>query len=135
VQARAAHETIAKSSRYGETAEGPYALELRAGRRGVIESVNDDEIRKGHSPARRDHGSLHEDGRPASRSALTKLAEAGPDRRGRRAFVADITGEGLKTLDSGTRSFGMHEISQRLMRSSRFDGVSSPPPSDAVGER
>ncbi len=56
-------DTIAKSLAIGNPADGPYALELARSSGGSIDAVTDEEIKRGHPPARRDHRHLHRDRR------------------------------------------------------------------------
>jgi threonine synthase len=106
-------ETIAKSLAIGDPADGPYALELARKSGGAIESVTDDEIRKGIRLLAETTGVFTETAGGVTVGVLTKLAEAGeigPDER----VVAYITGEGLKTLDAARESFQMYEIEPTL---------------------
>ncbi|MFL5908269.1 MAG: threonine synthase [Solirubrobacterales bacterium] len=116
-------DTIAKSLAIGDPADGPYALDLARMTEGVIESVNDDEIRDGIRLLAETTGIFTETAGGVTVGVLAKLAEAGqinPDER----VVAYITGEGLKTLDAARESYRMHEIEPTLDAfAAEFEGV------------
>ena len=105
--------TIAKSLAIGDPADGPYALDLARSTDGVIESVNDDEIREGIRVLAETTGVFTETAGGVTIGVLAKLAEAGAIGADERV-VAYITGEGLKTLDAARESFRMHEIEPTL---------------------
>ena len=105
--------TIAKSLAIGNPADGPYAVELARETGGEIESVDDDEIRKGIRLLAETTGVFTETAGGVTIATLRKLAERGdidPDER----VVAVITGEGLKTLDAVRGSFEVSEIEPRV---------------------
>ena len=101
--------TIAKSLAIGDPADGPYALDLARSTGGVIESVNDEEIRSGIRLLAETTGVFTETAGGVTIGVLGKLAETGEIGSDERV-VAYITGEGLKTLDAVRESFRMHEI-------------------------
>jgi threonine synthase len=105
--------TIAKSLAIGNPADGPYAVELARETGGEVESVDDDEIRKGIRLLAETTGVFTETAGGVTIATLRKLAERGdidPDER----VVAVITGEGLKTLDAVRGSFEVSEIEPRV---------------------
>jgi threonine synthase len=106
-------DTIAKSLAIGDPADGPYALDLARRTGGVIESVNDDEIRAGIKLLAETTGVFTETAGGVTIGVLAKLAESGAIPADERV-VAYITGEGLKTLDAARESFRMHEIEPTL---------------------
>jgi threonine synthase len=115
--------TIAKSLAIGDPADGPYAVDLARTTDGVIESVNDDEIRAGIKLLAETTGVFTETAGGVTIAVLAKLAEAGTIGSDERV-VTYITGEGLKTLDAARESFQMHEIEPTLDAfEAEFDGV------------
>jgi threonine synthase len=106
-------DTIAKSLAIGDPADGPYALDLARETGGLIESVNDEEIREGIRLLAETTGIFTETAGGVTIGVLAKLAEQGVIDRDERV-VAYITGEGLKTLDAARESFNMHEIEPTL---------------------
>jgi threonine synthase len=101
--------TIAKSLAIGNPADGPYAIEEARRSGGSIDSVSDDEIRKGIALLAQTTGIFTETAGGVTTAVLAKLAERGeidPDER----VVLVITGEGLKTLDAVRGTFQTHEI-------------------------
>jgi threonine synthase len=118
-------DTIAKSLAIGDPADGPYALELARKTEGVIESVTDDEIRRGIRLLAETTGVFTETAGGVTIGVLSKLAEAGRIGSDERV-VAYITGEGLKTLDAVRESFQMHEIEPTLDAfEAEFEGVAA----------
>ena len=95
-------DTIAKSLAIGNPADGPYAVELARDTGGGIDSVTDDEIRAGIRLLAETTGIFTETAGGVTTAVLAKLAERGDIGRDERV-VAYITGDGLKTLDSGAR--------------------------------
>ncbi len=106
-------DTIAKSLAIGDPADGPYALDLARETGGVVESVNDDEIRDAIRLLAETTGIFTETAGGVTIGVLAKLAEQGAIDQSERV-VAYITGEGLKTLDAARESFRMHEIEPTL---------------------
>jgi threonine synthase len=106
-------DTIAKSLAIGDPADGPYALDLARSTGGVIESVDDEEIRDGIRLLAETTGVFTETAGGVTIGVLAKLAETGEIGSDERV-VAYITGEGLKTLDSVRESFRMHEIAPTI---------------------
>jgi threonine synthase len=106
-------DTIAKSLAIGNPADGPYALDLARRTSGTIDSVSDDEIRKGIKLLARTTGIFTETAGGVTTAVLAKLARRGdidPDER----VVAYITGEGLKTLDCARGTFETWQIEPTL---------------------
>jgi threonine synthase len=102
-------DTIAKSLAIGNPADGPYALDLARRSGGSVDSVTDDEIRKGIGLLAETTGIFTETAGGVTTATLRKLAERGdidPDER----VVIVITGDGLKTLDAVRGSFETYEI-------------------------
>jgi threonine synthase len=115
--------TIAKSLAIGDPADGPYAIDLARRTEGVIESVNDDEIRAGIKLLAETTGVFTETAGGVTVGVLAKLAESGAISSDE-SVVAYITGEGLKTLDAARESFRMHEIEPTLDAfEAEFQGV------------
>jgi threonine synthase len=106
-------DTIAKSLAIGDPADGPYALDLARSTGGVIESVDDDEIRAAIKLLAETTGIFTETAGGVTVGVLAKLAERGEIGADERV-VAYITGEGLKTLDATRETFRMHEIDPSL---------------------
>src|SRR3954471_2548494 len=116
-------DTIAKSLAIGDPADGPYALDLARRTGGVIESVNDDEIRAGIKLLAETTGVFTETAGGVTIGVLAKLAAAGVISADE-SVVVYITGEGLKTLDAARESFRMHEIEPTLDAfAAEFQGV------------
>jgi threonine synthase len=102
-------DTIAKSLAIGNPADGPYALEVARSTGGAIDSVSDQEIRKGIALLAQTTGIFTETAGGVTTAVLAKLAARGdidPDER----VVLVITGDGLKTLDAVRGSFEASEI-------------------------
>jgi threonine synthase len=102
-------DTIAKSLAIGNPADGPYAVELARATGGVVESVDDDEIRAGIRLLAETTGIFTETAGGVTTAVLARLAEAGAIPRDERV-VAYITGDGLKTLDCVRGTFEVTEI-------------------------
>jgi threonine synthase len=102
-------DTIAKSLAIGNPADGPYALELARETGGTIDSVSDEEIRRGIALLAQTTGIFTETAGGVTAATLAKLARRGeidPDER----VVIAITGDGLKTLDAVRDTFATHKI-------------------------
>ena len=106
-------ETIAKSLAIGNPADGPYALAQARTSDGSIESVTDEEIRRGIRDLAETTGIFTETAGGVTVAVLRKLAERGDLSAGEKV-VTFITGEGLKTLEANLDSFGIEEIDPRL---------------------
>ncbi|MGI8867994.1 MAG: threonine synthase [Mycobacteriales bacterium] len=90
---------IAKSLNIGNPADGPYALDTARRTGGVIEAVDDDEIRAGIALLARTTGIFAETAGGVTVAVLQKLLRAGaldPERE----TVVFNTCDGLKTLDA-----------------------------------
>ncbi len=96
--------TIAKSLAIGDPADGPYAIDLARRTGGGIDSVTDDEIRKGIGLLAETTGVFTETAGGVTTAVLAKLAERGDIGADERVVLV-ITGEGLKTLDAVRGSF------------------------------
>ena len=113
-------DTIAKSLAIGNPADGPYALELARRSGGGIDSVTDDEIREGISPARPDHGHLHRDRRRRDHGDAPQARRAGRHRRGRARRARDH-GRGPEDPRRGPRHLRRHHrrADRRVVREPR----------------
>src|SRR3954466_14879272 len=105
-------DTIGSCCAIGDPADGPYALELARKTGGVIESVNDDEIRDGIRLLAETTGVFTETAGGVTTAVLAKLAEAGKPPRDERVVVY-ITGDGLKTIDCARGTFETTTIAPR----------------------
>ena len=102
-------DTIAKSLAIGNPADGPFALDLAARSGGSIDSVTDEEIRKGIRLLAETTGIFTETAGGVTTATLVQLAREG--RIGAdESVVLVITGDGLKTLDAVRDTFEAHEI-------------------------
>jgi threonine synthase len=125
-------ETIAKSLAIGTPADGPYALDLARETGGAIDSVSDEEIRKGIRLLAETTGIFTETAGGVTTAVLAKLAERG-DIGPRESVVVYITGEGLKTLDAVRGYFHMDEIDPSI---ADFEAIEhAPTPAGSAGER
>jgi threonine synthase len=102
-------DTIAKSLAIGNPADGPYALEVARNTGGSIDSVSDDEIRRGIALLAQTTGIFTETAGGVTTATLAKLAARGDIDPGERVVLV-ITGEGLKTLDAVKGTFETHTI-------------------------
>src|SRR3954452_10952168 len=102
-------DTIAKSLAIGNPADGPYALDLARRTGGSIDSVTDEEIRKGIRLLAETTGIFTETAGGVTTAVLAKLAERGDIDADERVVIV-ITGEGLKTLDAVRGTFEAYEI-------------------------
>jgi threonine synthase len=101
--------TIAKSLAIGNPADGPYAIEQARRSGGSVDSVSDDEIRRGIALLAQTTGIFTETAGGVTTAVLAKLAERGDIGADERVVLV-ITGEGLKTLDAVRDTFQVHEI-------------------------
>jgi threonine synthase len=102
-------DTIAKSLAIGNPADGPYAVELARRTGGGVDSVSDDEIRKGIRLLAETTGIFTETAGGVTTAVLAKLAARGDIGKDERVVVF-ITGEGLKTLDAVRDTFETYTI-------------------------
>src|SRR3954471_23811387 len=101
--------TIAKSLAIGNPADGPYAVELARRSGGSVDSVSDEEVKRGIRLLAQTTGIFTETAGGVTTATLAKLAARGDIDPGERVVLV-ITGEGLKTLDAVRGTFETHEI-------------------------